>query len=278
MKLFLTLLLLAVHTLGDAQSHPPVSLPATEIRSIKSSILNGETYQLLVHFPQNYKSTERYNVLFTLDGIDNFPLAIACLGILHGECGNEFAEPLLIGISDGSAINTPGNKRDRDYTPTAFKTSWGGSGGGGAPAFLQFIEQEVIPFVDKNYPVTKNRALYGYSYGGLFASYALLTKPELFKKVLIGSPSVWADDEVIVRQFEPEFAKTHSDLPVDVWLSVGEKDDNLIDGEKKLAAVLQSRNYPSLRLKTIILPGLNHLTGIHPTMLQAFKWAYCQPE
>ena len=231
-----------------------------------------------MHFPPNYNPAKQYDVLFTLDGIDNFPLAIACLGILHGECGNEFTEPLLISISDGTAINTPGNKRDRDYTPTAFKTSWGATGGGGAPEFLEFIGQEVIPFVEKTYSVTKNRALYGYSYGGLFAAFALLTKPELFKKILIGSPSVWADEEVILRKFEPEFAKSHADLPVEVWLSVGDKDDNLIDGEKKLAAVLQGRKYPSLRLKTTLLPGLNHLTGIHPTMLQAFKWAYCRED
>lgn len=260
------------------QSNPPVSLPDTEIRTIKSSVLNGETYYLLVHFPQNYKPTEPYDVLFTLDGINNFPSAIACLGILHGECGNAFKEPLLIGISDGTSINSPGNKRDRDYTPTAFKTTWGGSGGGGAPAFLQFIEQEVIPFVDKHYPNTKNRALYGYSYGGLFASFALLAKPELFKKVLIGSPSIWADEEVMIRKFEPEFARTHTDLPVDVWLSVGQNDDNLIDGTKGFAAALKQRNYSSLHLKTSVLPGLNHLTGIHPTMLQAFKWAYCKSE
>jgi hypothetical protein len=62
---------------------------------------------------------------------------------------------------------------------------------------------------------------------------------------------------------------------MNVWLSVGEKDENLIDDDKKFGDVLASRKYPSLRLHTAVLPGLNHLTGIQPTMFQALKWAYC---
>lgn len=268
-------LLVGTALVADAQTNPPVSLPGTEVRTLKSNVLNGESYQLLVHFPDNYNAQKTYDVLFVLDGLDGFPTAISCLGILHGECDKEYNEPLLISISDGAMIGKPGNKRDRDFTPTAFKTSWGSSGGGGGPKFLQFIEQEVIPFVEKTYPVTANRTLYGYSYGGLFASYALLTKPALFKTILIGSPSIWADDAVILRTVEPNYARSHTDLPMNVWLSVGEKDENLIDDDKKFGEVLASRKYPSLRLHTAVLAGLNHLTGIQPTMLQAFKWAYC---
>lgn len=261
-----------------AQSSPAVTLPNTEVRTIKSTVINGETYQLLVHFPDNYNPSQRYDVLFVLDGLNAFPSAIDCLGILQGECNKSYKEPLLIGISDGAMIGKPGNKRDRDFTPTAFKTSWGGSGGGGGPMFLQFIEKEVIPFVEKRYSVTQNRAIYGYSYGGLFTSYALFTKPDLFKKVLIGSPSVWADNAVVLRTIEPEYARTHKDLPMDVWLSVGEDDVHLVDDTKKLSDVLKGRKYASLRLKSELIKGVNHLTGIHPTMLQAFKWAYCQKE
>ncbi len=272
---YLLALLVGITVSANAQTTSPVSLPGTEVRTLKSSVLNGETYQLLVHFPDNYTTQKTYDVLFVLDGMDGFPMAISCLGILHGECDKNYSEPLLIGISDGAMIGKPGNKRDRDFTPTAFKTHWGASGGGGGPNFLQFIEQEVIPFVEKTYPVTGNRAIYGYSYGGLFTAYALLAKPALFKTVMIGSPSLFADDAVVLRRFEPEYARTHNDLPMSVWLSVGSTDENLVDDTKKLAEVLNSRKYPSLQLRSEVLPGVNHLTGIQPTMLQAFKWAYC---
>lgn len=257
------------------QTRPPVSLPDTETLPIRSSTLNGETYQLLVHFPADYDPKKKYDVLYVLDGLDGFPMAISCLGILHGECDKAYSEPLLVGISDGTLIGQAGNKRDRDFTPTAFKTAWGSAGGGGGPAFLTFIEKEVIPLVEKTYPVTTNRTLYGYSYGGLFGSYALLTRPRLFGTLLIGSPSLFADQAVILRRFEPDYAKGHNDLPLSVWLSVGEHDEYLIEDTQKLAEVLKNRHYPSLRLQSTVVKGVNHLTGIQPTMLQAFKWAYC---
>lgn len=277
LRFTLLLYLLAQSLFVVAQSAPPVSLPNTEVKSIRSEVLNGETYQLLVHFPDQYDPAKTYDVLYVLDGLDGFPMAISCLGILHGECDRNYTEPLLIAISDGTLIGKPGNKRDRDFTPTAFKTSWGSSGGGGGPAFLRFIEQEVIPLVEKTYRVTKKRSLYGYSYGGLFTSYVLLTKPHLFTQLLIGSPSLFADDGVVLRKLEPAYAQTKKDLPADVWLSVGASDEYLVDDTKKLAETLKSRNYPFLNLHYALLPGLNHLTGIQPTMLQAFKWAYCKP-
>lgn len=258
-----------------AQSHQLVTLPDTQTQPIRSTILHGETYQLLIHFPDQYDATKRYDVLYVLDGLDAFPMAISCLGILHGECEKNYQEPILIGISDGTLIGKPGNKRDRDYTPTAFNTKWGSSGGGGGPKFLQFIEQEVIPFVEKTYPVTPNRILYGYSYGGLFAAYALLAKPTLFQKILIGSPSLFADEYVVSRKFLPDYAHSHTDLRAKVWLSVGQNDNYLLDDTQQFASALQSKQYASLQIESTILAGLNHLTAIQPTMLQAFKWAYC---
>lgn len=279
MRRFSTLLLIIPLTLLSlrtaAQSLPPVSLPHTEARPIRSAVLGGETYQLLVHFPANYNPARRYDVLYVLDGINAFPAAIDCLGILHGEGDTTYREPLLVAISDGTMIGQPGNKRDRDYTPTAFKTHWGASGGGGGAAFLRFLEQEVMPLVEATYPVTRRRTLYGYSYGGLLAAYALLSKPGLFQTVLMGSPSLWTDDAVMLRRFEPDYARTHTDLPARAWLSVGEQDANLIDDDRAFGAALAGRRYPSLRLETRVLPGLDHLSGIHPTMLQAFRWAFC---
>jgi len=39
---------------------------------------------------------------------------------------------------------------------------------GGAANFLEFIEKELVPYVEANYPVTHFRTLIGHSYGGLF--------------------------------------------------------------------------------------------------------------
>ncbi|MDZ7758247.1 alpha/beta hydrolase [Rhodohalobacter sp.] len=55
-----------------------------------------------------------------------------------------------------------------------------------ANRYVDFIAESVIPFVEENYPVKKNRAgrfMAGSSYGGLITIYTLTKYPELFSGV-----------------------------------------------------------------------------------------------
>ena len=61
---------------------------------------------------------------------------------------------------------------------------------GGAAAFLEFIEKELVPHVEANYPVTQFRTLIGHSYGGLFTLFALAERPALFNYYLAIDPSM----------------------------------------------------------------------------------------
>lgn len=71
--------------------------------------------------------------------------------------------------------------RPRDYTPRFSPT--GGYGpemqkvSGGGPKFRSFIEKELVPFIDKSYrTIAGDRTLVGHSYGGLFASWNLVSE------------------------------------------------------------------------------------------------------
>ena len=49
-----------------------------------------------------------------------------------------------------------------------------------------------------NYQSTSlhNRSYFGFSSGGLFGTYVLMTQPETFKNYLLGSPSLWRLSEL----------------------------------------------------------------------------------
>lgn len=66
--------------------------------------------------------------------------------------------------------------RERDMTPV--KTSFCSSPG--ADHFLNFIEQEIIPYVNTNYKKTSFNIIAGQSYSALFVTYVFLKNPELF--------------------------------------------------------------------------------------------------
>jgi predicted alpha/beta superfamily hydrolase len=73
--------------------------------------------------------------------------------------------------------------KNPDGTVTAFPTS------GGADRFLDFIQTELIPEIEKRYRTAPYRIFAGRSLGGLLAIHALFTRPDLFNAYIAVSPS-----------------------------------------------------------------------------------------
>jgi Predicted hydrolase of the alpha/beta superfamily len=94
---------------------------------------------------------------------------------------------------------------------------------GGAPQFLELLEKEIVPSVEKAYrtiPTPENRSLAGYSLAGLFALYALYNS-RLFQRIACISGSLWYPQWT-------DYVQTHTPaVPVSrLYLSLG-------DAEKK---------------------------------------------
>lgn len=256
-----------------AQKIEPVTIPNSEHRLMHSKVA-GHDYDIYIHFPAGYDTaTRKFPVLYVVDGDNDFSPSLEYLGLMMAEY--HIREPILVAIGDGGPIGTPGNKRNRDFTPTATK---GMPESGGAPVFLGFIEKELIPLIDSKYKADPaDRTLYGYSMGGLFGTYVLFTKPTLFKNILIGSPALGYNNGQIF-DIEKEYAATHRELPVHVFIEVGELET---PGQKvpnkKLVELLNDRQYKNLDLHTTVIDKVTHLTGKPVTMVKALGWAYTNP-
>ena len=55
--------------------------------------------------------------------------------------------------------------------------------------YLAALEAEVLPFVESRYRTAPSRLLAGHSLGGLFTTYALVNRPDLFNGYIALSPS-----------------------------------------------------------------------------------------
>lgn len=148
---------------------------------------------------------------------------------------------------------------------------------GGAPRFLQFIQQELVPMVEKEFPTDpKKRVLVGHSLGGLFAAYALFEAPGLFDTYLVSSPALTANDGYVFKQ-EEQFAKRRKRLPAKVYLSVGELeesvDDRMVTNAIRFGVILESRKYKGLILHRQIFHGLNHCEVVAPGFQAGLKLA-----
>jgi len=255
---------------GFAQQAKLVTIPNSNHLQMQSK-LAGNQYDIYIHYPAGYDTAKRkFPVLYVVDGDNDFSPSLEYLGLLMAEY--HISEPILVAIGDGGLIGTPGNKRNRDFTPTknpAIPES------GGAPAFLAFIEKELIPTIDAELKTdTANRTLYGYSMGGLFATYTLFTHPTLFRNILIGSPALGYDNGSVFGIEKNYFAK-HKSLPVNVFIEVGGLETpGQVMPNKQLVALLDERHYQKFVFKHLIIDDVTHLSGKPVTMLKALQWAY----
>lgn len=233
----------------------PVSLPRTSEHIVEAKA-NGVRYKLYVSLPRGYEEgKERYPVIYLLDA--DYSFAIARNVVEHLADRDHLRWAIVVGIAyageDAYRLN-----RTRDYTPKFAPA--GGYGpqyqkhSGGGPKFRTFLKDELLPFVDGRWRTTAERVLVGHSYGGLFASWNLLSLPRLFDGYIIVSPSLWYDDRWLLRQAVP---KT---LPAArVYLTVGalESDGRAMQNDlHRLARILSGR--PGIAVRHEVLPDETH--------------------
>jgi hypothetical protein len=78
--------------------------------------------------------------------------------------------------------------RRRDYTPDKIITVRQNNSGGGE-RFLSFLENELIPKLDREYRTEPYRILFGHSLGGLLATHAYMKEKTLFNSFIAADPS-----------------------------------------------------------------------------------------
>jgi uncharacterized protein len=212
-----------------------------------------DSFHIFISLPNSYDvSDKKYPVLYVLDGDVAYGIAASIARYL--EIGENIPELIIVGIGYGSLDKAAGEKRRRDYRPIA---------AGGAENFLKFLEEKLLPFIDNNYrTIPGERAMNGYSIGGLFGLYALFTKPEIFNRYIIGSPSLTWDNYSIYNYEENSYEKI-GEMKISLFISVGseESDEKYFNPIDKLVTQIQERNYSGLKLEAKVFDGSKHLMG-----------------
>jgi predicted alpha/beta superfamily hydrolase len=184
------------------------------IDSLYSDILN-ESREIYIHLPESYdkNSSRKYPVIYVLDGE---VILKAAATVYDFYWGGYMPEMLIIGISNHT-------NRTRDLTTSEVKFRRGAEFNqetGGAENFTAFIEKELIPYVEKNYPVTGYRTLIGHSYAGLFTISALINHTDLFENYLAIDPSLDWDNQKLLIQSK-EILRQESFKGKSIFLSLG---------------------------------------------------------
>jgi predicted alpha/beta superfamily hydrolase len=179
-------------------------------RETLSSAIMGEQRRIMIYSPAGegrHDSSTRYPVVYLLDGEAHFYFVVGMIQQLSTVNGNTICPQMIV-------VGILNNDRMHDLTPTHAARGYNGDTSGlgttgGGEKLTEFIEKELIPHIDSNYPTAPYRMFIGHSLGGLMVVNTLIHHPQLFNAYLAIDPSMWYDQQKLLHQADTVLANNH---------------------------------------------------------------------
>lgn len=212
-----------------------------------------EDMQLLIYLPPNYSPLYKYSILIANDGKDYFQLGRITRVADELYEKKEIENLIIVGVPYKSVKD-----RREKYHPDGEKHQ----------AYIRFLAQELIPYIDANYPtyqIGMGRALIGDSLAATVSLLTALQYPNTFGKVILHSPLV---NEYVLSQVE-----SHKDVHAfSLYHVFGKGETAVKTGDGLLTDfVTSNRNLHNLIIKKGFSTFYDELDGDH-------TWKLWQPD
>jgi predicted alpha/beta superfamily hydrolase len=255
-------LVFALSTLGADETARPLVIGETF--GIESKVL-GEKRRINVYVPPGYTESRelRLPVLYIPDGgLSEDFLHIA--GLVQVLVANGTMRPfILVGIENTERrrdLTGPTNsEEDRKVANTVGKSA----------AFRAFIRDELKPQINRRYRTTKETAIVGESFAGLFVVETFLLEPELFDTYIAIDPSLWWNEQGLVKS-AAERLRSRPKLEKTLYLAQS-GEEKVVGVAARLAEVLRQDAPAGLRWHYKQMLDEKHATVFHPAALTAFR-------
>jgi len=226
--------------------------------SLYSEALQEQRFLDIV-LPENFKQApdKKYEVIYLLDGEWNINL----IPFIHRFTQQEGYLPPAIFVGLPNTYLNGVNQRDRDFLPV-----------NGANKFLDFLEKEVIPYIEKKYPANGERTLFGHSYGGLFVGYTFLTAPQLFNAYLASDPAFHGSGGYVLSLAKEKLGKI-SDANKSFWIN-GIQSTYKYMGIDVMDSIFQQQAPKALHYKCSLYPNETHNSVRLKGVYDGFKFFY----
>ena len=251
-----------------AQFPSPFVLGTTH--QLHSDALN-EDRLFNIYLPEGYEAdTSHYPLIYLLDGSAGEDFVHICGLVQFFTLTGRMPKTIVVGIANVD------RKRDFTFPTTIEKDKTDFPTTGGSAAFIQFMEQELQPYIKANFRCSGKQTLIGQSLGGLLAAEILCKHPRLFDQYIIVSPSFWWDNQSLLNAFEDKsFSSSNSAL--DVFVAVGKEHPMMVKDAKKFAGLLKRQASAAFKTAFSYLPDEDHATVLHAAVYAAFKYFFPAP-
>jgi uncharacterized protein len=275
-----TLLFICFSTFSYCQTNSNVSVGTDKpfvlgvVDEIQSTELS-EKRILNIYLPDGYnkKDTTKYPVVYLLDGSadEDFIHIVGLYQFNSFEWINRVPKSIIVGIA------TVDRRRDFTYPTTIEADKKRYPTTGHSEKFINFIQKELQPYIEKKYRTTPSKTIIGESLGGLLATEVLLKRPTLFNKYIIVSPSLWWDNGSLLTMKSAMLLPTFNSK-TDVYIGVGK--EGLVPGDNPrvmevdanlLAEKIKSTKSKSVNVYFDYLPQEDHATIMHQAVFNALR-------
>jgi len=222
---------------------------------LHSGILN-EDRVCLISIPDSYYDQtnveNKYPILILLDGSTHFKTASGIVNFMSSDRNRNYFMPETIIVAIENV------DRERDFTVTKLKTKRPNRMGGGRN-FLNFIEKELIPFIDKNYRTKPTRTLVGHSLGGLLTLNSYMDKNSIFDAYISIDPSIWWNEETMKNKVD---SISQISLNKKLYLATANQGEDNYERNKKrhdlLYAIMKEKSDGHLNVEIEYFEKENH--------------------
>lgn len=255
--------LLSIGLQLDVYSQNTVPFEIGKTIQIQSEILN-ETRAINIYLPHDYSldTAASYHIIYLLDGSADEDFLHVC-GLV------QFYSFSWIGLLPPTIVVGIGNvDRRRDFTfPTSVEQDKiDNPTCGGSALFMKFLEEELIPYMDKNYRLRSGRTIIGQSLGGLLVTELLFTNPTLFKNYFIISPSLWWDHESILDRPGSQVLANKN-----IYIAVGNEGKQMVNPAKELFQHLKKENIGLFHVYFEYFKDRTHADILHEALEAGFE-------
>lgn len=219
---------------------------------------------LNIYLPASFHpdSAQQFPVIYLLDGSmdEDFLHILGLIQFGSFPWINMLPESILVGISNID------RKHDFTFPTTLEEDKKQYPTTGGSAAFIQSIEKEIKPLVEKMYPTDGTSTLIGQSLGGLIATEIVFKNPDMFQRYMIISPSLWWDDQSLLKVPLQTELRTK-----EIFIAVGNEGEEMIDAARALHSLLGASANAPARLYFSYFPEHDHGDILHQAIYQGFQ-------
>lgn len=248
-------------------------------------------FKIVTYLPKEYDRPEFQD--------RGFPVVYQLNGNYHGRTsailaaslyGRGITRTAVIVVSIGYDFKIQQDRRSNDYVyaapvdleTLAFREK---DGAGGGLHFLNFLQSELIPYIDAHYRTNNNtygRTLMGHSLAGYFTLLALLKDhgPEQpledsFRNFVAAAPLIvnrWHYLYALEKQMN---RYNWLSLRANLLVGISDKDENmLIDHVIPFSRTIAKRKYPGLKMKVKEFKKLKHIPTATPTFKEGLVFIF----